>query len=64
MVRHIREIVRSVLDTVLIPVAVKHSPSHSVLPTSARSLDRFGVGRLVLFNQFYPPDFNIEELNF
>jgi dihydroorotate dehydrogenase (fumarate) len=49
---------------VLIPVAVKHSPSHSVLSPFARSLDRFGVGGLVLFNQFYPPDFNIEELNF
>ncbi len=60
--RNILEIVRSVLGTVRIPVAVKLSPFHSALPHFARNLDRLGVGGLVLFNRFYQPDFNIEEL--
>ena len=61
--RRILEIVRSVLETVRIPVAVKLSPFHSALPHFARNLDRLGVGGLVLFNRFYQPDFNIEELD-
>jgi dihydroorotate dehydrogenase (fumarate) len=48
---------------VRIPVAVKLSPFHSALPHFARNLDRLGVGGLVLFNRFYQPDFNIEELD-
>lgn len=60
--REIMDVVRSVMGTVRIPVAVKLSPFHSALPHFARSLDRLGVGGLVLFNRFYQPDFNLEEL--
>jgi dihydroorotate dehydrogenase (fumarate) len=60
--REIVEVVRSVMGSVRIPVAVKLSPFHSALPHFARNLDRLGVGGLVLFNRFYQPDFNIEEL--
>ncbi len=55
-------IVRTVASSVKIPVAVKLSPFHSALPHFAHSLDLSGASGLVLFNRFYQPDFNIEDL--
>lgn len=56
------EIVRAVKATVTIPVAVKLSPFFSNLANMAQRLDQAGADALVLFNRFYQPDINLEEL--
>ena len=56
------EIVEAVRETVRIPVAVKLSPFFSNLANMAQRLDRAGADALVLFNRFYQPDINLEEL--
>ena len=55
-------ILQSVLDAVKIPVAVKLSPYFSALASFARDIDSLGAAGLVLFNRFYQPDIDIEEL--
>lgn len=45
-----------------IPVAVKLSPFYSSLSHLARQLDGMGVDGLVLFNRFYQPQIDVEEL--
>ena len=56
------DIVRSVKATVTIPVAVKLSPYFSNLSNMAHRLDEAGADALVLFNRFYQPDIDLEEL--
>lgn len=56
------ETVRSVAASVKIPVAVKLSPFHTSLPWFAHAVDEAGAAGLVLFNRFYQPDFNIDDL--
>lgn len=56
------EIVRAVKTSVKIPVAVKLSPFFSSFTNFAKQLDNAGADALVLFNRFYQPDFNIEDL--
>src|SRR5262249_18999787 len=48
--------------SIAIPVAVKLSPFYSSLAHFARSLDEVGVNALVLFNRFYQPDIDVEQL--
>ncbi len=55
-------VARAVKQSVAIPVAVKLSPFYSSLAHFARSLDEAGVNALVLFNRFYQPDIDIEQL--
>ena len=43
-------------------IAVKLSPYHTALAQFARTLENAGVAGLVLFNRFYQPDFNIDDL--
>jgi len=57
------EILREVKAQVQIPVAMKLSPFFSALPNMAHRLDRAGADALVLFNRFYQPDFDLEELS-
>jgi dihydroorotate dehydrogenase (fumarate) len=57
------DVVKGVVAAVKIPVSVKLSPFHTALTQFAVTLDRTGVGGLVLFNRFYQPDFDIEELD-
>jgi dihydroorotate dehydrogenase (fumarate) len=45
-----------------IPIAVKLSPFYTALPNFARRLTEAGVNGMVLFNRFYQPDFDLEEL--
>ena len=45
-----------------IPVAVKLSPFFSALPHFARELEQAGADGLVLFNRFYQPDIDVENL--
>jgi dihydroorotate dehydrogenase (fumarate) len=56
-------LVRQVKEATRIPVAVKLSPQYTSIPHLAMELDRAGADALVLFNRFYQPDFNIEDLD-
>jgi dihydroorotate dehydrogenase (fumarate) len=56
------ELVRDVRDQVRIPIAVKLSPFFTALPNLARRLAAAGASGLVLFNRFYQPDFDVENL--
>ncbi|RMG49876.1 MAG: dihydroorotate dehydrogenase-like protein [Acidobacteria bacterium] len=56
------DLVRDVTSSVALPVAVKIGPYFSAMANMARRLDRAGAGALVLFNRFYQPDFDLEEL--
>jgi dihydroorotate dehydrogenase (fumarate) len=56
------EVVREVRRSVSIPVAVKLSPFYSSLAHFATQLDRVGVDGLVLFNRFYQPDIDPQDL--
>ncbi len=56
------EIVKRVKEEVSIPVAVKLSPFYSSIAHFTRRLDEAGADGLVIFNRFYQPDIDIEEL--
>jgi dihydroorotate dehydrogenase (fumarate) len=56
------ETVGAVKQAVTIPVAVKLSPFYTAFAHLARELDRNGADGLVLFNRFYEPDIDPEEL--
>jgi dihydroorotate dehydrogenase (fumarate) len=56
------DLARSIKASVTIPVAVKLSPFYSSFAHFARQLDHTGVDGIVLFNRFYQPDIDIEEL--
>jgi dihydroorotate dehydrogenase (fumarate) len=55
-------LVRDVRAKVKIPLAVKLSPFFTAIPQMARLLVDAGANGLVLFNRFYQPDFNLENL--
>jgi len=56
------EMVRAVRGAVRVPLAVKLSPFYTALGDFAQRLDEAGADGLVLFNRFYQPDIDIEEL--
>ncbi|MFQ6113719.1 MAG: dihydroorotate dehydrogenase-like protein [bacterium] len=56
------DILKSVKSVVDIPVAVKLSPFFSNLANLAKRLDEAGADALVLFNRFYQPDIDLEDL--
>lgn len=56
------DIVKAVKGAVKIPVALKLSPFFSSFANFAHRVDQQGVDALVLFNRFYQPDFDLEEL--
>ncbi len=55
-------LVKAIRKTIRIPIAVKLSPFFTALPNFARKLAEAGADGLVLFNRFYQPDFDLEEL--
>jgi dihydroorotate dehydrogenase (fumarate) len=55
-------LVKDIRAKVSIPLAVKLSPFFTTLPRFANQLAEAGADGLVLFNRFYQPDFNLEEL--
>ncbi|MCX6122351.1 MAG: dihydroorotate dehydrogenase-like protein [Ignavibacteriales bacterium] len=57
------EILKQVHGAVKIPVAVKLSPFFSSIPHIAQRLVNEGADGLVLFNRFYQPDIDLEELD-
>ncbi|MGC8828460.1 MAG: dihydroorotate dehydrogenase-like protein [Verrucomicrobiia bacterium] len=56
------EILKSVKSVVNIPVAVKLSPFFSNMANMAKRLVDAGANGLVLFNRFYQPDIDLEQL--
>lgn len=56
------DVLRAVREAVTIPVAVKLSPFYSSLAHFAAQLDAAGADGLVLFNRFYQPNIDIEQL--
>jgi dihydroorotate dehydrogenase (fumarate) len=56
------DILREVKGVVSIPVAMKLSPYFSSTPNMAQRLVEWGADALVLFNRFYQPDFDLENL--
>jgi dihydroorotate dehydrogenase (fumarate) len=58
-----RQIVAQVKETVSIPVAVKLSPYFSNVANMAKLMVEAGAKGLVLFNRFYQPDIDLENLD-
>jgi dihydroorotate dehydrogenase (fumarate) len=56
------ELVAEVKSAVTIPLAVKISPFVTSVSNFAKRLVEAGADGLVLFNRFYQPDFDLEEL--
>jgi len=56
------QVVRTVRRAVRIPIAVKLSPFYSSIANFAAKLDRLGVDAILLFNRFYQPDIDVEQL--
>jgi dihydroorotate dehydrogenase (fumarate) len=56
------DVVRAVRSAVPVPIAVKLSPFFSSMGEMARRLVDAGANGLVLFNRFYQPDFDLDEL--
>src|SRR5450755_4160780 len=61
--RRYLDIVRTVKNTVSIPVAVKLNPYFSAPAAFARKLQDAGADALVLFNRFYQPDIDLNDLS-
>lgn len=56
------DLVAEVKSAISIPLAVKLSPFITSLPHFAKRLVGAGANGLVLFNRFYQPDFDLDEL--
>jgi len=56
------DLVQDVRETINIPLAVKISPYFSSTASMARRLVEAGADGLVLFNRFYQPDIDLDEL--
>lgn len=57
------EVLSQVKKAVKIPVALKLSPYFTNTFRMIQNLDKAGANGLVLFNRFYQPDLNLEELS-
>jgi dihydroorotate dehydrogenase (fumarate) len=55
-------LVSEIRQSVRLPLAIKLSPFFTSLPNFTRRLVEAGANGLVLFNRFYQPDFDLEEL--
>lgn len=56
------DILKNVKSAVNVPVAIKLSPYFSNMANMAHQLDIAGADALVLFNRFYQPDIDLENL--
>ncbi len=56
------DLVREVKKAVAIPVAVKIGPYFSAMANMALKFDQAGADALVMFNRFYQPDLDLEQL--
>ena len=60
--RRYLDLVAAVAESVSVPVDVKLAPFFTNLAHTARALDEAGASGLTLFNRFYQPDIDLEEL--
>jgi len=56
------DLVRDIRARVKLPLAIKLSPFFTSLPHMAKCLVKEGANGLVLFNRFYQPNFDLDEL--
>jgi dihydroorotate dehydrogenase (fumarate) len=56
------DITHQVCSSVRIPIAVKLSPFHTSPANFVKALEDAGAAGVVLFNRFYQPDFDLEEM--
>lgn len=56
------EVIKSVCDSVDIPIAIKFGASFSSIPNMAKQMVQQGAKGLVMFNRFYQPDFDIRNM--
>jgi len=56
------EILKAVKASVSVPVAMKLSPFFSATGNMVRQFDEAGADALVLFNRFYQPDMDLDEM--
>jgi dihydroorotate dehydrogenase (fumarate) len=56
-------VVSAVVSAVQIPVTVKLTPFYASVPAFARRLERSGARGVTLFNRFYQPDVDLDELD-
>ena len=56
------ELVAEIKSAIKIPLAVKISPFVTSIPHFVKQLDDAGADGIVLFNRFYQPDFDIDDL--
>ncbi len=56
------EVVKAVKSSITIPVAIKLSPFFSSLPNLIKRIEEAGAEGIILFNRFYQPDIDVEEL--
>ncbi len=56
------DLVREIRSQVHIPIALKLSLHFSAFANMANRFDKLGVNGLVLFNRFYQPDFDLDNL--
>jgi dihydroorotate dehydrogenase (fumarate) len=56
-------LVKDVRAQIKIPLAVKLSPYFTAMPNLAKRLAKAGANGLVLFNRFYQPDLDLENLD-
>ncbi|MBD3236741.1 MAG: dihydroorotate dehydrogenase-like protein, partial [Candidatus Eisenbacteria bacterium] len=57
------QLVRTLKQIVSVPLAIKLSPFYTTLPNVVHRLAEIGADGVVLFNRFYQPDLDIEELD-
>lgn len=57
------ELVATVKSSISVPLAVKLSPFYTALPNFVQRLAAVGADGIVLFNRFYQPDFDLEQLS-
>ncbi len=56
------DLVREIRSQIHIPIALKLSLHFSAFANMAHRFDKIGVNGLVLFNRFYQPDFDLDDL--
>ena len=60
--KRLLDIVTSVRERISIPLSVKLAPFYTALPDLVRRIALCGANGVVLFNRFYQPDLDIEDL--
>lgn len=57
------QVVRSVVQSVSVPVTVKLTPFYASVPAFVRSLEQAGARGVAVFNRFYQPDISLDSLD-